>query len=218
MNSGTQRSASRLAVVGLYNSGSTTVAGMLHRLGVNMGPPFWKTSGEDAEENYYEPYDLAWHLRHWWDEPRMAERTPAALRIGILRQWVRLQECISGSPVGAKHPLLSLCCNDLMTAWSTALRLIWVWRPLAASIAGLQRRRWFSGHESPLQHCLWRSLEQFEAEHPGLLHRVDWESVLANPKQAAEQLARLAEISPTPQQLTEATRYVRQPLPGRSRT
>ena len=66
----------RIAVLGLYNSGSTVIAGMLHRLGVNMGQPFWQTSADGAACNHYEPYDLSWHLRRWWDEPRAVERAP----------------------------------------------------------------------------------------------------------------------------------------------
>src|SRR6266576_4665725 len=31
----------RIAVLGLYRSGSTVVAGVLHHLGVDMGPPFY---------------------------------------------------------------------------------------------------------------------------------------------------------------------------------
>ena len=77
----------RIAVLGLYNSGSTTLAGMLHRLGANLGAPFWTDSDDASEGNYYEPYDLSWHLREWWDEPRLAPRITAAQRIAALTAW-----------------------------------------------------------------------------------------------------------------------------------
>ena len=116
----------RIAVLGLYNSGSTVLAGMLHRLGVNMGPPFWMSFPSDASDiNFYEPYDLSWHLRRWWDEPRAVERVPAAERIRFLEHWAAAPGCVPPGPMGAKHPLLSLCGRDLIAAWGLDVRFIW---------------------------------------------------------------------------------------------
>ena len=84
----------RLAIIGLYNSGSTILAGMLYRLGANMGAPFWSNSDDQSKDNFYEPYDLSWHLRMWWNEPNITERTTAAKRTDFLRRWIELQECV----------------------------------------------------------------------------------------------------------------------------
>jgi len=137
----------RFAVLGLYNSGSTALAGMLHRLGANMGPPFWENSDDDSAVNYYESYDLSWHLRKWWNEPRIAECVSSRHRIEFLKRWVNLQQCAGQAPVGAKHPLLSLCGPDLVEAWGAETLFFWSWRPLRESVAGLQRRGWFPGHQ-----------------------------------------------------------------------
>src|SRR5487761_787575 len=80
-----------IAILGLYNSGSTALAGALHRLGVHMGAPFWYSSDERAKNNFYEPWDLACQLRFWWNEPNIRENTDRQLRIACLGNWVRLR-------------------------------------------------------------------------------------------------------------------------------
>jgi len=51
----------RVAVLGLYRSGSSAAAGVLHHLGVEMGAPYF--------EDHFESAQLAKRLRRWWHEP-----------------------------------------------------------------------------------------------------------------------------------------------------
>ena len=148
----------RIAVLGLYNSGSTAVAGMLHRLGVNLGPPFW--GGDTDPSNFYEPYDLSWHLRRWWTEPELKLCVTTDHRVKVLRAWAAFQEAIGPAPIGAKHPLLSLAGPDLLAAWGPETRFVWTWRPLANSVAALQRRAWFPGREPSIQETLRNALTE----------------------------------------------------------
>lgn len=74
----------RIAVLGLYNSGSTCVAGILDRLGVDMGAPFWASE----TDNYYE------HMRR--HREASVRELAAALhiatdetRIGEAVAWIR---------------------------------------------------------------------------------------------------------------------------------
>jgi len=90
----------RIAVLGLYRSGSTAVAGALHHLGVDMGAPFFG--------GYYESEWLSKQLRQWWDEPRLVEKVAQAKRIRVLADWVQAREQAGAKWVGMKHPLLSL--------------------------------------------------------------------------------------------------------------
>jgi len=203
----------RFAVLGLYNSGSTALAGMLHRLGANMGPPFWENSDDNSAVNYYEPYDLSWHLRRWWNEPQIAERVSSSYRIEFLKRWVNLQECAGQAPVGAKHPLLSLCGPDLAEAWGQETLFFWIWRPLRESVAGLQRRGWFLGHEESIQQRLWDTLTDFAQPHSRVI-RFEWERVRSNPLWAAQELARLTRLQPSHAQLQAAAEFVR--VPSRS--
>lgn len=203
-------SARRLAVLGLYNSGSTGAADMLHGLGVHMGAPFWEVSDTRAENNFYEPYELSWQLRAWWDEPRAAERVPAYVRVNYLRQWAVLQETVATSRViGAKHPLLSLCAHDLLEAWGPDTRFLWSWRPLEESVAGLRRRGWFGEHAESLQQRLWEALQRFDESHPGLVFRLDWNEVKANPLRAAGVLASFAGLEADDERLQLAAGCIR---------
>jgi len=198
----------RIAVVGLYNSGSTAIAGVLHRLGVNMGPPFWRSSDDNDPSNFYEPVDLSWHLRRWWNEPEIIEKTAAADRIRLLKHWIELQECAHPAPSGAKHPLLSLCGDDLIAAWGAETQFVWTWRPLEQSIAGLQRRLWFPGVEESLQKRLWKALNDFASRH-GDVVRLDWAQVQSDPVKATRQLAALAGLERSDDQLLTAARFIR---------
>ncbi len=201
-------SVKRIAVLGLYNSGSTAVAQMLHRLGVNMGAPFWECSDEGSPNNFYEPNDLSWHLRRWWDEPKAVERVPAPERIRFLRSWAALQECVQPGPLGAKHPLLSLCGDDLLAAWGPQTRFLWCWRPLDQSIAQLLKRRWFKGFAESLQRRLWRSLNDFQSRRCDVV-RLDWGRVKAEPLWAARELASLAGLVPEEARLQAAARIIK---------
>lgn len=198
----------RIAVVGLYNSGSTALAGMLHRLGANMGRPYWGNSDPNSRDNFYEPYDLSWHLRNWWNEPQIEVRVDAAHRISFLKHWIELQECLGSSAVGAKHPLLSLCIGDLVDAWGVETRIVWSYRTLTESIAGLTKRGWFRGYEQQIQQHLWGALQTFKMPDVCLL-RLNWAQVKEDPAWAARELARFADLTPSAVQLRDAAAFVR---------
>ena len=209
-----QRASPRVAVVGLYNSGSSAVAGMLHRLGVSMGPPFWNNSRELDPDNHYESYDLAWHLRQWWDEPRLIESAPAAQRRTYLRKWVELQETRTEGAVGAKHPLLAMCLDDLSEAWGESLHLIRIWRPLPDSIAGLERRRWFPGFEQALQKQIHSRMEAQLEKSPARLLTLNWDELHAEPVRHAALLCGFLGIDRSREQLEFAARIVGGLTPG----
>ena len=60
-----------------------------------------------------------------------------------LSDWISFLEAGRATHVGAKHPLLSLCGDDLVEAWGPAVRFIWTWRPLDESIASIRRTDWW---------------------------------------------------------------------------
>ena len=207
--SNAQLSDKRIAIIGLYNSGSTVLAGMLHRLGVNMGPPFWMTSDENHHQNFYEPWFLAIQLRQWWTEPDLIEKTSAAERIAFFARWTEMQHSARPGPLGAKHPLLSLCVSDLISAWSPGAQFIWAYRSFDDSVAGLARRQWFKPDQIvPLQTKLWNTLHALEAAgHP--LIKFDWNQIKSNPIGAAQHLASTIGLQPTEHQLRHAAAFVR---------
>lgn len=196
----------RIAVLGLYNSRSTALAGALHRLGVHMGSPFWCNSDDSSKNNFYEPWDLACQLRHWWNEPAIRENTDRKIRIALLDNWVRLRQFFHQSAVGAKHPLFCLCGDDLLTAWGTDTIFLRACRPLDESIERLKVRNWFPNREDSLQRTLWQSLERFCFRQPHL--PVEYRRLLNEPAVVLREIADYAHLNPTATQLTAATAFI----------
>ncbi len=209
-----RRATPRVAVLGLYNSGSSAVAGMLHRLGVFMGPPFWKNSRELDPDNHYESHDLAWHLRQWWDEPRLVEMAPVARRRAYLQKWIELQETLTMGPVGAKHPLLAMCLDDLVATWGEPLHLVRIWRPVPDSIAGLARRQWFPGFEEGLQQRIHSQMEMQLEKPPARLLTLSWDELSSEPVRHAARLCDFLGFERGREQLEFAAGIVGGLVPG----
>ncbi len=199
----------RFAILGLYNSGSSAIAGMLHRLGANLGPPFWRQR-PGRESTVYEADDLGAALRRWWDEPELIERATCDERIGWLRAWIERQESIRSAPAGAKHPLLALTARDVVAAWGADTRFIWARRSLAESIAGLTRRGWFPGREPAMQLRLWGAIDAFVGSGHAVT-AIDWEETQRDPAAAAMRLAALVDLEPDDDQVAAAASLVRGP-------
>lgn len=191
-----------IAILGLYNSGSTALVGALHRLGVHMGAPFWYSSDERARNNYYEPWDLACQLRFWWSEPGIRENTHRQIRISCLAHWVRLRQCFYQSAVGAKHPLLCLCGDDLVTAWGADTIFLRSCRPVEESIERLRARNWFPQHGEALQRRLWQALEEFCSRQPHF--PVAYRQLRSEPAAALREIAAYAHLTPTASQFAAA--------------
>jgi hypothetical protein len=200
----------RVAVLGLYNSGSTGLAGMLHRLGANMGPPFWANDNDRSAENYYEPNDLAWHLRRWWKEPSLEETVHISHRIEFLRRWIVLQELAGCPATGAKHPLLSISAFELAEAWGPETVFVWSWRDLDVSIAALQRREWFGVPGDQLQRKLWEAITDFQSTGV-VVHRIVWDHVRSNPRLAAGRLSELTGLRSDSARLDAAADFILHP-------
>ena len=107
-----------------------------------------------------------------WNEPWGNPKTfRQEQRVQRLRDWMVNQEASTNSSVfGLKHPLLSLSAPDVLAAWGNETMFVWAYRPLAESIAGLNRRAWFdytpgapdsNKLRADLQTKLWRSLREF---------------------------------------------------------
>jgi len=180
---------------------------MLHRLGANLGPPFWGHRPGRPSTLWYEADDLARELRRWWAEPLLEEQVTAQERTSYLADWMARHEAASPASCGAKHPLLSLCGPELRAAWGPATRFLWARRPLADSIAGLARRNWFPGRETAMQHQLWDGIEAFIASGAEVV-AIDWATVRRDPAATARELAGLAGLAPSAEQLADAAAWV----------
>lgn len=196
----------RIVILGLYNSGSTALAGALHRLGVHMGEPYWYSSDERAKNNFYEPWDLACLLRYWWNEPDIRENTDRQTRIACLANWVRLRRCFYQSPIGAKHPLLCVCGDDLVTAWGVDTIFLRSCRPLEESIGRLRARNWFPQRGEALQRRLWQTMGEFCVRQPHL--SVEYRRLLSDPAAVLREIAAYAHLEPTASQFAAAEAFI----------
>jgi hypothetical protein len=191
----------RIAVLGVYRSGSTAVAGALHHLGVDMGPPFF--------EGFYESAGLSAQLRRWWDEPRLREKVGQDKRVRVLAEWIKEREQGGARWVGMKHPLLSLCAEDLVQAWGPETRFIRCCRPLEDSIDSLKRLgRKVDG--ALMQGTLMAALDRFFAGREHLA--VEFADLMGNPRREVERLMAYLNITADADKIEAAVRFIE---PGR---
>jgi hypothetical protein len=187
----------RIAVLGVYRSGSTAVAGALHHLGVDMGPPFF--------EGFYESAGLSKQLRKWWDEPRLVEKVGQAKRVRVLEQWIKEREAGGARWVGMKHPLLSLCGDDLVQAWGPETRFIRCCRPLEDSIDSLKRLgRSVDG--AFLQGTLMEALGRFFVRREHLA--IEFADLMSNPRREVERLMAYLEVTADAEKIEAAIRFI----------
>lgn len=194
-----------VAIIGLFNSGSSILAEIVSSLGWNLGPPYWG--------NHFESQSLRRELVRWWNEPELIETVGQQERVKYLKQWLS-DAILQGTPVGAKHPLLCLSAVDLPLAWGPDVQYIRAYRDLNDSIAKLDQRGWFKTAVDPypakrMQMKLWKASQEFFARHEHL--HCDYNELLADPRR---QIMRIADFLNTPvtEQLLETTaRLVKRP-------
>ena len=170
-----------------------------------MGRPFWQPL-DPAAPPFYESASLAERLRAWWDEPSLQEKAPRAERVRALAQWVESQERTGARWVGAKHPLLSLCGDDLLEAWGAETRWIWSYRPLEESIRSLAALGWWPGREEFVQRRLWDAASRFFAGREHL--RVELAGLRSDPSREVERIIHYLRIAPESEQVRAAVRCI----------
>jgi len=187
----------RIAVLGLFRSGSTAVAGVLDHLGVDMGAPFYG--------GYYESAWLSDQLRIWWDEPNLRETVAQPERVRILKCWIEEREKAGARWVGMKHPLLSLCGEDLVEAWGPETCFIRCCRPLEESSESLTKLG-YRGDSRLLQQKLLTALDRFFA-HRGHL-QIHFSEFMRNPAGEVDRLIAYLGITPEREKIASALKFV----------
>lgn len=192
----------RIVILGLYNSGSSVLAGILHNLGVYMGgPPFFRQC--------YEAVDVSVKLRTWWTEPDLVESVKPWLRVRYFRRWVKRKEQKGFTTIGIKHPLLCLSASDIEKAWGSEVRYIWSKRELDESIAGLIHRGWYFPDPVAMQNRLWESLMSFIAVHDHI--EVPYRDLVETPDMIISKLVFDLGIPASRKQIERAAATVRRP-------
>ena len=205
-----------IAILGLYNSGSSALSGVLYYLGVDMEPL----------ENYrfYESAELSPKLREWWCEPtarmglswsELKEGACKEDRVYFLKQWIGSKMGAGVKQVAIKHPLLLLSANDLLEACGTEARFIWSFRPLNESIDKLTKRGWWPGGERFIQTALWNKAKPFVErlrENRKLI--IAYNDITDETKtfDRLNQICEYLRISPTEKQKMDAFNHIRKSL------
>jgi hypothetical protein len=165
-----------------------------------MGAPYWMDNFESAR--------LAKRLRRWWQEPQVQECFPRAERVRKLGDWAAFLEAGHPTHVGAKHPLLTLCGDDLIEAWGPGTRFIWTYRPLEESIASIHRTGWWPEQVGEkLQRRLWDEATRFFTDREHL--RVDFADMLADPAREIRRMADYVGLKVDPDRFALALAWIR---------
>jgi hypothetical protein len=187
----------RIAVLGLFRSGSTAVAGVLDHLGVDMGAPFYG--------GYYESAWLSDQLRRWWDEPNLRETVAQPERVRVLARWIKEREKAGAKWVGMKHPLLSLCGDDLVQAWGAETCFIRCCRPLEESSESLTKLG-YRGDSVVLQQKLMSALDRFFADREHL--QIQFSDLMKNPAGEVHRLIGYLRITAEAEKIASAVHFV----------
>jgi hypothetical protein len=199
-----------VAVLGLYRSGSSCVAGILHHLGLHVGTHL-AAGNRNNEAGYFEPLWLSRQLRQLCDEPRLAEMSPREFRVGALRHWLRQESKVAasaGKRLAAKHPLLCMLGDEIIEAWGTKTQFISIVRPLAESARSLDRTGWWQmQYRKPLLRSLWDAREAFLAKHEHL--QIDFGSLLVDPRSEITRIVGFLGVASDESQFEAAVNFVR---------
>ena len=191
-----------VCVVGPYRSGTSAVAGLLHRLGVPMGDG-WKPARPGNAGGTYEDQQLATMCRRWFRETSIVERVGRRQRRRDIRQW------LAGRPqlAGAKHPLLCLCLPQLARV-CPSVQFVAVDRPVSESVTSLIARRWSPAHAARATSRLIAARERDLATIAKPVCRIAYHDLLANPADAVDRLIAFLDLTPTEDQRRDAISWI----------
>jgi GR25 family glycosyltransferase involved in LPS biosynthesis len=194
-------------VVGLHSSGSSVVAGILHRLGVYMGRDF-----RGAWDGGHEDDRLARLCESIMPFPNIRIRTKDKVIKERLLSWWRSKELerpkLQFSRVGAKYP--HLCALNVGIPPSALI--VDCDRPLEESISSLQRRCPKRDPEKlrELQEHLWeRKTELFSRRPPRFTVRHF--ELLKEPHRVVSELSDALGLKASKERVLQAVEYVKQP-------
>lgn len=205
-----------VAVLGLHRSGSSCMAGMLHKLGVSMGH---KLGGyEKKGGGGFEGVGLARLCEAVYTFPSRERKQTHEQVVKALRGFAKYNSTRgfrsatgTRNPIGGKYPHLCAMGPELIEAFGARLRVVHIDRPLADSIASLQarcpnRRDEVAELQRWLDHKKRAFLEQV-THFP-----VTYAALLANPEAIVDQLIAFLSLNPTPAQRQAAIEHVKPEL------
>lgn len=208
-----------VAVVGLHRSGSSCLAGVLHKLGVFMG----RQLGGCEPTGGFEDLGFTRLCEAVFPFPTIERRLAVPVVARELRRWLATHRTDAGhlrGSTGGKYPHLCAMGEELVAAAGSSLRVVHIDRPLEESVASMVSR---SGRARPgtfldaspeqceqLQCWLWTQKHRFLGRVPHLT--VPYHELLADPARQVRRLQDYLGLSPTGEQRKAAVAHVRAEL------
>ena len=198
-------------LIGTQSSGSSAIAGVTYHVGVWLGDDLGGRYGSDPDNQCgFEDKNFGRALRHIpvlsdrLRQPRILE-AKLRQRINELTREARQR----GQIPGAKRIRFSALGDVFMRILGDRLRVIDCHRPLADSIASLQRLNPQKTNTAAVQQWIWDSKQRFLAAVPAEQQlRVEYYNLLKNPLAEAQRIAAWLGLEPTQEQIERAVRIV----------
>jgi len=208
-----------VVVVGLHRSGSSALAGVLHKLGVHLGNQL----GGYEPTGGFEAITLAHLCERAYPFPSTTLAVPREQLVGKLRSFIdekRREAFFKNMIAGGKYPHLCAMGEELREICGDALRVIHINRPLDESIASLKKRSaketgWLhitDDQVEAVQRWLWDRKTAFLTEADHLT--VEFDDLRTNPAGQIEQIIEHLRIEPTDAQIASAISHVRTETPA----
>lgn len=203
-----------VAIIGLHRSGSSSLAGAVHKLGVHMGD---RLGGYESSGGF-EAVGLSRLCEQAFPFPSTTLTMPSGLLRHQLSRHVRhVQKSARdrGKIAGGKYPHLCAMGEDLKAVCGDGLRCIHINRPIEESIASLvTRSRTMTGRLAAsdqqvreVQQWLWKEKQEFLKHNTHL--QVEYHDLLASPGKQIDRIARFLGLKPTRRERQAAIDHIR---------
>lgn len=203
-----------VAVIGLHRSGSSALAGVLHKLGVHLGNQL----GGYEPSGGFEAVTLAHLCEHAYPFPSTTLAIPREQLLRDLRSFIaekRLEAQWKNTIAGGKYPHLCAMGDELREICGDALRVIHINRPLDESIASLKKRSaaakdWLRiGDEraEAVQRWLWERKAAFLDTVDHLT--IEFDDLLTEPAAQVDRVIEYLALKATDDQRAAAIAHVR---------
>lgn len=191
-----------IGVVGPNRSGTSCVAGILHKLGVSMGREFIPPTKENPT-GYYEEMQLHryLHKNYYWQPPA---ESAFAQHAAWFRDYAAGRK--ESPVVGCKHPLLCFALKEMSQAWPR-LKIVATVRSAEDSTASLKRVGWYAKRRIPMaEYSKVRDDAIKSLSLPAVY--MPYHEVLRDPAAAVDRLVEFCGITPTADERMAAIAHV----------
>jgi hypothetical protein len=207
-----------IAIVGVGRSGTSCTAGIVHKLGISMGPRLIRRKPANPK-GYFESKSLqricvsCYRYKTYCNQPDgkipFRAKNTYRKRVALLRKWAlhRNKENI----IGAKHPLLCIMIPEMKAAWPN-LKIIAVNRDITNVLSSCKRLGWFRYLSATDRQDMLHKMIQIRDDAidfykiPTL--NLSFDSIVENPTSTISIIVDFLNLSPTDEQIRRATHHI----------